>query len=55
MTGTSGLILSMVRRMNKKIGKKCGYLCGGNNPEMLLPEPEVRCINRCSRTGGYLS
>lgn len=55
MTGTSGLILSMERRMNKKMSKRHSSQYAGNNAEMLLPESEVRCINRCSRPGGYLS
>lgn len=54
MTGTSGLILSMERRMNKKISKRHSSQYAGKNAEMLLPESEVRCINRC-RLGGYLS
>lgn len=54
MTGTSGLILSMERRMNKKISKRHSSQYAGKNAEMLLPQSEIRCINRC-RLGGYLS
>ena len=54
MTGTRSLILGMERIMNKKISKRHSSQYAGNNAEMLLPESEVRCINRC-RLGGYLS
>lgn len=55
MTGTRSLILIMERTMNKKISNRHSSQYAGNNAEMLLPESEVRCINRCSRPGGYLS
>lgn len=55
MPGTSGLILSMERRMDKKMSKRHRSQYAGNNAETLLPESEVRCINRCSRPGGCLS
>jgi hypothetical protein len=54
MTGTRSLILSMERTMNKKISKRHSSQYAGNNAEMLLPDSEVRCINRCSRPGGCL-